>query len=90
MTNTIFHVALLVWSGLFVISGALLMVASQIGHLAEAVAAANRPADATRGPGGSGHAGPMLRGAQDRATRDVLVIPMPHRATMQGRPATSA
>ncbi len=42
MTSTVFHVALLIWSGLFIIAGALLMVASQLGHLAEAVTAAGR------------------------------------------------
>ncbi len=42
MTGTIFHVALMIWSGLFIIAGAMLIMASQLGHLAESVAAAGR------------------------------------------------
>ena len=50
MTGTIFHVALLIWSGLFIIAGAMLIVASQLGHLAESVAAAGRADRPTPAP----------------------------------------
>ena len=60
MNGTIFHVALLIWSGLFIIAGAMLVIASQLGHLAESVAAAGRadrpPPGAGRTPRGSGRA----------------------------------
>ena len=53
MNGTLFHIALLIWSGLFIIAGAMLVIASQLGHLAESVAAAGRadrppPAPAAR------------------------------------------
>jgi hypothetical protein len=91
MTSKIFHVALLVKSELFIIAGALHMVASQIGHLAEAMATANRHDDASRGPGRSEFAGPTTHPARTGRTHgDALVIPMPRRASMQGGSASTA
>jgi hypothetical protein len=48
--GTIFHVALLIWSGLFIMAGALLIIASQLGHLAESVTAAGRADRPTPAP----------------------------------------
>ena len=79
MASTILHLVLLLWSGLLVIAGAMLVIASQIGGLADAVQATSRPAAqaaraAKRPPGGA-------------PTDGDLIIPMPRRARSQAAPA---
>ncbi len=90
MTSTIIHVALLIWSGLFIIAGAMLMIASQVGHLAAAVEAANRAADVAKGGTARGqHSGPA--GTEVR-TLEVgsgsLILPMPRRSRSRGHADT--
>ena len=80
MASTVIHVALLIWSGLFIIAGAMLMIASQIGNLAEVVQAANRANNSIRQPDQPFRVTPAISEARVIAAKDNhLVIPMPHR-----------